>query len=81
MMPSIPNEIHLAPDQQQLLAHLAARDEKPWEVVLTEALKARAQDNASLTPSPTPRQAGHGKGTGWMAPDFDDPLPELLADD
>ena len=50
-----PNEIELSPEQKQLIAERAARNGKPWQAVLQEAI------------APTSEEEEYDLDTGFLA--------------
>lgn len=75
-----PEDIQLDVEQQRLIAELASKEDKPWQVVLRdvlqEGLRANCQHSTECQ-SHQPRKAGSAKGKIWMSPDFDEPLEEF----
>lgn len=61
-------------DAKTHLSALVDRAARGEEIVITKSGKPMAR----LTPIPakSKRIPGQGKGLWWIAPDFDDPLPE-----
>lgn len=67
--------VHAAKTQ---LSKLLARVEAGEEIVIARAGKPVAR-LAPLAPARKPRRPGAWKGKVWIAPDFDDPIPEMEA--
>ena len=71
-----PDDIQLAPEQQRLIADLAAKTNKDWQVILREALSNYVPETDDEQ-EPKKRIPGNGRGKIWMSPDFDEPLEEF----
>lgn len=70
--PTVVN-VHAAKTQ---LSKLLARVAKGEEIIIAKANRPVAR----LVPLPAPRVLGSARGLGWIADDFDDPLPEFDTD-